>query len=230
MIEKLSPIPVHVGIIMDGNGRWALNRNLPRVEGHREGVKTVRKITKASAEIGISYLSLFAFSTENWKRDKSEVEFLFNLFVEALDSYLPELKENNVRLNFIGNIEELPFFLRKAIDYAKKNTENCNKMILNIALNYGARKEIIDACKKICSSKVEINEENFKEYLYTRGQPDPDVIIRTSGEKRLSNFLLYQASYSELFFTETLWPDFSEEEYIKILKEYGNRKRRFGGI
>lgn len=230
MIEKISPIPIHVGIIMDGNGRWAINRNLPRIEGHREGVKTVRKITKASAEIGISYLSLFAFSTENWKRDKSEVEFLFNLFIETIDNYLPELKENNVKLNFIGNIEGLPFFLRKAIDYAKKATINGSKMILNIALNYGARNEIIEACKQICKSKVEINEESFKEFLYTKGQPDPDVIIRTSGERRLSNFLLYQASYSELFFTETLWPDFSEEEYIQILKEYGNRKRRFGGI
>lgn len=227
---NLTSVPVHVGIIMDGNGRWAEKHGLPRTEGHKEGVKVVKKITKVSVQAGIEFLTLFAFSTENWKRDKSEVDFLFNLFVTAINEYLPELKENSVKLNFIGDIEGLPIFVRKALDYAAKSTSESSKLLLNIALNYGSRSEIVNACKRLLKSKEVIDEKSFEKYLYTAGQPDPDLIIRTSGEKRLSNFLLYQSSYAELFFTDTLWPDFSEEEYIEILREFGVRKRRFGAI
>lgn len=230
MIYNLTSVPVHVGIIMDGNGRWAEKHGLPRTEGHKEGVRVVKKITKVSVQAGIKFLTLFAFSTENWKRDKSEVDFLLNLFVTAINEYLPELKENSVKLNFIGDIEGLPIFVRKALDYAVKSTSESSKLLLNIAINYGSRSEIVNACKRIIKSKEVIDEKSFEKYLYTAGQPDPDLIIRTSGEKRLSNFLLYQSSYAELFFTDTLWPDFSEEEYIKILREFGIRKRRFGAI
>lgn len=229
MINSLASVPVHVGIIMDGNGRWAEKRGLPRTEGHKEGVKTVKRITIASAKLGIKYLTLFAFSTENWKRDASEVEFLFSLFVESINSYLPELKENSVRLNFLGKISDLPFFVRSSLDLAKQYTKDCSGLMLNIAINYGGRHEIIDACKMLVESKLEVNERNFESFLYTAGQPDPDLIIRTSGEKRLSNFLLYQSSYAELAFTDTLWPDFSEEEFLRILQDYSSRKRKFGG-
>jgi undecaprenyl diphosphate synthase len=224
-------VPVHVAIIMDGNGRWASQRSLPRTAGHREGVKTVKRITQAAADYGIKYLTLYAFSTENWKRSKEEVNFLFHLFVDAINGYLAELKQNGVRLNFIGDFKPLPYFLKKAMDYAKRETKNGERMMLDIAINYGGRREIVQAVKKICSSGVnidDINEETFENFLYTRNIPDPDLIIRTSGEERLSNFLLYQSSYSELFFTKTLWPDFSSDEFLSILKKFSERKRRFG--
>jgi undecaprenyl diphosphate synthase len=215
---------------MDGNGRWALKRNLPRTEGHKAGVKIVETITQASVELGIKYLTFYAFSTENWKRTKEEVDFLFSLFVDAVTNYLPELIENSIQLNFIGKISSLPYFVRKFVDYSTKRTSNGNKMTLNIALNYGGREEIINAVKNICKAKVNIDEKSFEDFLYTKGQPNPDLIIRTGGEKRLSNFLLYQSFYSELFFTDTYWPDFSKEEYISIIDDYMKRQRRFGGI
>ncbi len=224
-------LPVHIAIIMDGNGRWARKRGLPRTEGHKEGVKTVKRIVKCASDTGIKYLTLYAFSTENWKRSKEEVNFLLRLFADVIYNYLDELKRNNVKLKFLGDIEGLPYFLRKVISYSEKATKNGLGLTLNIAVNYGGRREIIQAVKKICKEGVcDINEENFSNYLYTAGQPDPDIIIRTSGEKRLSNFLLYQSSYSELFFTDTLWPDFTEEEFLKIIKEYSGRKRKFGGV
>lgn len=230
-MEDSDAVPVHVAIIMDGNGRWAKQRGLPRTAGHKEGVKTVKRITKCAANAGVRYLTLYAFSTENWKRSREEVDFLFHLFVEAINGYIGELKENGVRLNFIGDFGPLPYFLKKAMEISKRETKNGEKMMLNIALNYGGRREIIQAVKEICKEKIsskDINEEMFKQFLYTKDMPDPDMIIRTSGEKRLSNFLLYQSSYSELFFTDTLWPDFSEEEFLVILKEFSSRKRRFG--
>ncbi len=230
MTKSSSFVPFHVAIIMDGNGRWAEKRHLPRTEGHKEGVRVVRNITKASAVFGVRFLTLFAFSTENWRRGEREVNFLFNLFVESVDSYIPELKEQSVRLNFIGDMSGLPAFLRKSLQLAENETKKGEKMLLNIALNYGSRREILDAVRLICESKKEVNEENFSSFLYTTGIPDPDLIIRTSGEMRLSNFLLYQSAYSELFFTETLWPDFTEEEYLSILKKFGERNRKFGGI
>ena len=224
-------VPVHVAIIMDGNGRWANQRGLPRTAGHKEGVKTVKRITRCAANAGVKYLTLYAFSTENWKRSREEVNFLFHLFVEAINGYIGELKENGVRLHFIGDFEPLPYFLKKAMEISKRETRSGKKMVLNIALNYGGRREIIQAIKKVCEEKIDskyINEEMFKQFLYTKDMPDPDMIIRTSGEKRLSNFLLYQSSYSELFFTDTLWPDFSDNEFLFMLKEFSLRKRRFG--
>ncbi len=223
-------VPVHVAIIMDGNGRWAQKRGLSRSEGHKAGVKTVKLITEAAANAGVKYLTLYAFSTENWKRSTEEVNFLLHLFVDAINGYLDELKDKGVKLNFIGDLDGLPYFLRKVMQFAKNETKHGEAMTLNIAINYGGRREIVQAVKKICKSHIkDINEEQFKQFLYTANQPDPDIIIRTSGEQRLSNFLLYQSSYSELFFTDTLWPDFSKEEFLKILEEYKNRKRRFGG-
>ncbi len=230
-MADMKSVPVHIAIIMDGNGRWAQKRGLPRTEGHREGVKTVKRIVKAASDSGVRYLTLYAFSTENWKRSKEEVNFLLNLFAEAVRGYLDELKQNNVRLKFIGDIQSLPYFLRKVIEYAESATKKDTGLTLNIAINYGGRREIVQAVKKICKERIEeIDEENFSDYLYTAGQPDPDIIIRTSGEKRLSNFLLYQSSYSELFFTDTLWPDFTEDEFLEILGEYSKRKRKFGGV
>ena len=230
-MKDAKSVPVHVAIIMDGNGRWAQKRGLHRTEGHRAGVKTVKKIVKTASDNGIKYLTLYAFSTENWKRSKEEVNFLLNLFAEVLKDYLNELRDNNVKLKFIGDIQGLPYFLRKVLEYSENATKKDTGLVLNIAINYGGRREIVQAVKRICREKIrDINEENFSDYLYTAGQPDPDIIIRTSGEMRLSNFLLYQSSYSELFFTDTLWPDFTEEEFLKIIEEFGKRKRKFGGV
>ena len=230
-MENNSPIPsIHVAIIMDGNGRWAESRGLPRTEGHRVGVKVVREIVEASVERGIGYLTLFAFSTENWKRSKEEVNFLFSLFTDAVTEYIPDLKRNSVKLNFIGDIEGLPYFLRQSLSYALNETKTGSKLLLTIALNYGGRREIIEAVKKALNSKIDIDEESFKQFLYTKDVKDPDILIRTSGEMRISNFLLYQIAYTELFFTKTLWPDFTKEEYFKILDEFSKRERRFGGV
>ncbi len=230
-MENNSPIPlIHVAIIMDGNGRWAESRGLPRTEGHRVGVKVVREIVEASVERGIGYLTLFAFSTENWKRSKEEVNFLFSLFTDAVTEYIPDLKRNSVKLNFIGDIEGLPYFLRQSLSYALNETKTGSKLLLTVALNYGGRREIIEAVKKALNSKIDIDEESFKQFLYTKDIKDPDILIRTSGEMRISNFLLYQIAYTELFFTKTLWPDFTKEEYFKILDEFSKRERRFGGV
>ena len=230
-MENNSPIPsIHVAIIMDGNGRWAESRGLPRTEGHRVGVKVVREIVEASVERGIGYLTLFAFSTENWKRSKEEVNFLFSLFTDAVTEYIPDLKRNSVKLNFIGDIEGLPYFLRQSLSYALNETKTGSKLLLTVALNYGGRREIIEAVKKAINSKIDIDEESFKQFLYTKDVKDPDILIRTSGEMRISNFLLYQIAYTELFFTKTLWPDFTKEEYFKILDEFSKRERRFGGV
>lgn len=227
-MSNSSSVPVHVAIIMDGNGRWALERGLPRTEGHKAGVKTVRRIVEASVEKGIRYLTLFAFSTENWRRSKEEVEFLLNLFTETIQVYIPELKENSVKLNFIGDISKLPFPLKKAMDYALNETKDGKNLLLTIAINYGGRLEILEAVKQICESGLPVNEENFKKFLFTKDIPDPDLLIRTSGEMRISNFLLFQIAYTELFFTKTLWPDFTKEEYFEILEEFSKRNRRFG--
>jgi len=227
---NLSSVPVHVAIIMDGNGRWAQEKGLPRTEGHRQGVKVVREIVEASVEIGVKYLTLYAFSTENWKRPQEEVSFLFELFVKAIEEYIPDLKKNSVKLNFIGNIDPLPLVLKKTMQYALNETKDGSKLTLSIAINYGGRLEIVEAVKKACKSGSKVDENSFKKYLYTSDLPDPDVLIRTSGEMRISNFLLYQIAYTELFFTKTLWPDFSKEEYFKIIEEFSKRKRRFGGV
>ncbi|UJL47961.1 isoprenyl transferase [Virgibacillus sp. NKC19-16] len=233
----LENIPDHVAIIMDGNGRWAKKRGLPRIAGHREGVKVVKNIVKTASKHNVQILTLYTFSTENWKRPKSEVDFIMKLPKEFLDVYLPELIENNVRLETIGEVEALPKDTKEVIQYAKDKTKNNNGLLLNFALNYGSRFEIMQAIKQIMAdidgaklSVEAVDEEIFSKYLYTQGIRDPDLLIRTSGEQRLSNFLLWQLAYTEFWFTDVLWPDFNEETFKQALHEYQQRKRRYGGI
>ncbi|MUK89882.1 isoprenyl transferase [Ornithinibacillus sp. L9] len=235
--SELVNVPEHVAIIMDGNGRWAQKKGLPRVAGHKEGMDVVRNTVKAAVNYDIKILTLFAFSTENWKRPKSEIEFIMRLPKEFLHIYLPELMENNVRIETIGDFNTLPDYTKEAIQYAKEQTKDNNGLLLNFALNYGSRYEIMRAIKLIMSdadhAKIsidEIDENLFSEYLYTNGLSDPDLLIRTSGEMRLSNFLLWQLAYTEFWFTDVLWPDFSEDIFKQALLDYQHRKRRYGGI
>lgn len=234
---KKQGIPSHVAIIMDGNGRWAKKRALPRVAGHHEGMKVVRKITKLANELGINALTLYAFSTENWKRPKTEVDYLMNLPEEFLGSFLPELIEENVRVEMMGYKDELPPHTLKAIEKAAKDTKQNNGLVLNFALNYGSRSEIIDAVKGVLEDykkgqlcEAELNEKVFNSYLMTKELGDPDLLIRTSGEIRLSNFMLWQLAYTEFWFTEVLWPDFNEQHFLEAIEIYQNRQRRFGGV
>lgn len=233
----LNRIPKHIGIIMDGNGRWAKNRNLPRTMGHRAGVETIRRIIKECDRLGVRYLTLYAFSTENWKRPKDEVGTLMNLLVEYLKNELRELDDSGVVINYIGNIDRLPEKARMALEEAKVKTKDNTGVQMNLALNYGGREDIVHGVKAALEDiladnlKIEdLTEESFKEYLYTKGQPDPELIIRPSGELRLSNFLLYQSAYSELWFSDINWPDFTEENLREAIGDYQKRDRRFGGI
>lgn len=230
-------IPNHVAIIMDGNGRWAEMRGMPRVAGHKEGVKAVMKVVRAANQIKVKVLTLYAFSTENWNRPKAEIDFLMKLPKEFLHIYLPELMENNVRIETIGNFDALPTHTKKAVQYAKDKTKENDGLILNFALNYGSRYEIMRAIKQIMDdvngekvSLESLDEEVFSKYLYTNGLTDPDLLIRTSGEKRLSNFLLWQLAYSEFWFTDVLWPDMDEQIFLQAIQDYQKRKRRYGGI
>lgn len=228
-------LPIHIGIIMDGNGRWAKKRKLPRLAGHKEGVKSVRKIVRLCGEVNIKYLTLYTFSTENWKRSDREVSFLMNMMNNLIKSEVKELNKNNVKLKFIGNRKLLNNNMQIEINKAEKFTEKNTGLTLLLALSYGARDEIINAVKKIidcykANENINIDEESFKDFLYTKNIPDPDLIIRTSGEKRLSNFLIYQSAYSEIYFTEVLWPDFREDELFKALDDFSKRKRRFGKV
>ncbi len=230
--KEPSPL-IHLAIIMDGNGRWARKRGLPRTEGHREGTKTAKKIVESCRKLGIRYLTLYTFSRENWKRPKKEVNFLFELLVKFLNKEYKSLVKQSIRLNILGDYRELPFTARRAIEFTLKQTRDCREMVLNLALNYSGREEILSACKRIIQENIpseKINEKLFKSYLYTGDQPDPDLIIRTSGEIRLSNYLLFQSAYSELYFTPVLWPDFTEEDLLKAIEDYKKRQRRFGGI
>lgn len=230
-------IPAHIAIIMDGNGRWAKKRALPRVAGHHEGMKVVKRMTKLANELNVKVLTLYAFSTENWKRPKLEVDFLMKLPEEFLNIYLPELIEENVRVRLTGDPDGLPQDTKRAVENAVKSTANNDGLVLNFALNYGGRTEIVSACRQI-SEKVkegklqaeDITEEMFSAYLMTESLQDPDLLIRTSGEIRLSNFMLWQIAYSEFVFTDVLWPDFSDEHLIGAIGEYQRRGRRFGGI
>lgn len=230
-----SAIPTHVAVIMDGNGRWAQLRRLPRFHGHQKGVERIEDIIDGSIEKGVRYLTLYAFSKENWVRSKEEVNFLMNLLSNYLDRSLPNLKENEIRFNVIGSREDLSPDIQKKIDRNMEETRRYNKLVLTLALSYSGRIEILEACRKIAKQVQagtldpnKIDEEIFHAELYTKDLPDPDLLIRTSGELRVSNFLLWQISYTEIYVTEKLWPDFTKEEFLKALEAYQKRDRRFG--
>ncbi|AMP20152.1 hypothetical protein AZF37_02285 [endosymbiont 'TC1' of Trimyema compressum] len=230
-------IPEHIAIVMDGNGRWAKKRGLTRVAGHKEGVNTLRKIVESCGKLGVDYLTVYAFSTENWKRPEKEVTFLMGLLKQYVKQEVPFLIENNVRLKFLGSREGLKVSVLKAMDSGEEQTKNQTGLTFNIAFNYGSRLEIKDSVRAIAQlvskGKInpnEINETLIENYLYTAGMPDPSLLIRTSREMRLSNFLLWQLAYTEFYITDILWPDFSEQELLKAIDSYGSRNRRFGGI
>ncbi|ENQ3106612.1 Undecaprenyl pyrophosphate synthetase [Bacillus sp. 491mf] len=234
---KKGEIPAHIAIIMDGNGRWAKRRAMPRIAGHHEGMQVVKKITKFASKLGVKVLTLYAFSTENWKRPKVEVDYLMKLPEEFLGTFLPELVEENVQVRVIGQKDRLPTHTRRAMDKAIEDTKENTGLILNFALNYGSRDEIVSAVQnmvkdskegKLCSE--DITEEMISSYLMTRTLPDPDLLIRTSGELRISNFMLWQIAYTEFCFTDVLWPDFTEEHLLQSITDFQNRGRRFGGV
>jgi len=237
MFEGLAPdkLPRHVAIIMDGNGRWAKARHLPRIMGHREGMKSVRVVVETARKLGIQVLTLYAFSKENWQRPMEEVSFLMRLLKEYLEKEVEELHQKDIRIRAIGEIELLPDEIYRLLLGAMKKTSQNRGMILNLALSYGGRAEIVNAAREIARLALkgqlnpeELDEKMFSSFLYTDGLPDPDLLIRTSGERRLSNFLLYQCAYTELYFTPTLWPDFREKEFLEALRDYQQRERRFG--
>lgn len=230
-------LPRHIGIIMDGNGRWAAQQGKPRSFGHRAGVNALREIIKHCGDLGIEYVTVYAFSTENFKRSSDEVGTLMSLLVEFLKNDLETIIQNGVRINVIGDIDAFPAPVAAQIRRAMQKSRECGRMMLNIALAYGARAELVRAVKSIALDAAEgrlgqddINEQLISQRLYTAGQPDPDLIIRTSGELRLSNFLLYQAAYAELYFTPVFWPDFTPAELDLALESYKKRSRRFGGV
>jgi undecaprenyl diphosphate synthase len=235
--ESSLVIPNHIAIIMDGNGRWAKERGYPRFKGHQEGMDNVKRIVKVANREGVKYLTIYAFSTENWKRPKAEVDFLMKLPTQFLNHYLPELIEENVKVTMIGYFDQLPKHTKKAMEEAVLRTQSNTGLILNIALNYGGRLEITEAMQQIAKeveagqlSADEITEDVIGQHMYTKDLPDPDLLIRTSGEVRLSNFLLWQLAYSEFWFSSVHWPAFDEEEFLKALRAYSQRKRRFGGL
>lgn len=230
---SLDRIPHHVAIIMDGNGRWAAKRNLPRLSGHRAGTENLRRIIHASVEFGIEYLTLYAFSTENWGRPKDEVEGLMQIIGEVIERELKELHDEGVQLRHIGHLEGLSPVLRKKVQESIDLTKNNTRLILSLAFNYGGRDEIVCAVRDIIRDEVkaeDITEELIGRYLFTAGVPDPDLVIRTSGEMRTSNFLVWQSTYAEWYITPTLWPDFDKEELEKALAVYCRRERRFGRL
>jgi undecaprenyl diphosphate synthase len=234
LLEKIdrANLPKHIAVIMDGNGRWAKKRHLPRISGHRAGMKSVRNTVEGCREIGIEVLTLYAFSTENWRRPKVEVNLLMKLLCQYLRVELDRLRKNNIKLTVIGDIHKLPGYVRREVSHVVGLTSNNDKMILNLALNYGARQEIIDAVKKLLNraDMDRIDETALSKYLYTCNLPDPDLLIRTSGELRISNFLLWQIAYTELYFTDTLWPDFTKTHLYEAILNYQQRKRRYGGL
>lgn len=240
MSEVSNIIPQHVAIIMDGNGRWAKKRLMPRIAGHRRGVETIKKITKFASNKGIKLITLYAFSTENWGRPEDEVNFLMKLPGDFFSSFLPEMIANNCRVECIGDITRLPQETQTILKKAINESAHCTGLILNFAINYGGQQEIVEAIKAISQNviegKIEVNEIDgplVEEYLFTSrfgSIAKPDLVIRTSGEQRLSNFLLWQAAYSELYFTDVLWPDFSEQDFETALTVYANRNRRFGKV
>jgi len=234
---KKNKIPSHVAIIMDGNGRWALKRNLPRINGHRKGVIVLKNIVIVCKELGIKYLTVYSFSSENWQRPRIEIKSLMKLFIDSLKRELEDLNKNGVRLKLIGQRETIPVKILKTFEHSEQKTKNNKELFFNIAFNYGSRQEIIDAVKKIYSAAknnfININNmdtKTFSNFLYTEDFPDPDLLIRTSGESRISNFLLWQIAYTELYFTKTLWPDFSKKHFLKAIYNFQKRSRRFGKL
>lgn len=234
---NLEKLPKHVAVIMDGNGRWAKQHGKPRVFGHRNGVTSVRETTEAAAELGIEYLTLYAFSTENWNRPKMEVSALMRLLVETLNNEIQTLNKNNIRLKAIGDIDKLPKRTHDALLEGIKNTANNDRMTLVLALNYSSKWEITEAVRKLAKSAKEgtldpdqLNEQDISNALSTQGIPDPELLIRTSGETRISNFLLWQIAYAELYFTDIFWPDFRKDHFYQAIIDFQNRERRFGKI
>ncbi|MFC1512465.1 isoprenyl transferase [bacterium] len=228
--KNIKNMPEHVAVIMDGNGRWAQAKGFPRIYGHHEGAKRIREIVKVSAELGIKALTLYAFSTENWKRPKNEVNELMSLLSEYLKNEIKKLHKNNIVFRVIGDIAMLKKHIQDMINQGMLLTKDNTGLILNIAINYGARAEIIQAVNKILKDKKrDIFEDDFKEYLYTKDLPDPDLLIRTGGEMRVSNFLLWQIAYSEIMVVQTFWPEFKKKNFFEVLDKYSKRIRRFGG-
>ncbi len=238
LLEKLdlTRLPRHVAVIMDGNGRWAQKRHLPRIAGHRSGTQSARTTIETCARLKIEALTLYAFSVENWRRPKTEIDFLMALLREYLRKEMPLLQKNNIRMRFLGRIDELPAGVQNDVRDAMEKTAGNKGMVLCVALNYGGRAEIVDAMNAILSERNghgtpnKVTEEQLSRHLYTEGLPDPDLLIRTSGEMRVSNFLLWQIAYAEIFVTETLWPDFNRARLLEALLEFQKRERRYGGI
>jgi len=238
LLEKLdlSRLPRHVAVIMDGNGRWAQKRHLPRIAGHRSGTQSARTTIETCARLKIEALTLYAFSVENWRRPKTEIDFLMALLREYLRKEMPLIQKNDIRMRFLGRMDELPLGVQKDVREAMEKTAGNKGMVLCVALNYGGRAEIVDAMNAILSehnghgASHKVTEEQLSRHLYTEGLPDPDLLIRTSGEMRVSNFLLWQIAYAEIFVTETLWPDFSRARLLEALLEYQKRERRYGGL
>lgn len=236
-IKLSGDIPEHIAIIMDGNGRWAKKRGLPRAAGHKKGVDTVKEITENCADLGVKYLTLYTFSTENWNRPKDEVSTLMRLLLKSLRERVSELNKNNIRLTTIGDIASLPYAVQNELREAIEKTKNNDKMTLNLALSYSGRWELIEAIKSIgkliSQNKLavdEINEKCLKEHLTTKNIPDPDLLIRTSGEFRVSNFLLWQIAYTEFYISDMFWPDFNKQHLIEAIKSFQNRERRYGRV
>lgn len=234
---KKNNIPEHVAIIMDGNGRWAVKRKLPRSAGHKAGVEALREVITTCVQLGIKFLTVYSFSSENWQRPKDEVDFLLNLFLESLKEELETLNKNGIRVFLIGERKLIPYKILEAFENAEKQTANNNKLFFSIAFDYGSRQEIVDAARKIhkAASRNDIDiekldEKIFSDYLFTKGFPDPDFLIRTSGEYRVSNFLLWQIAYCEFYFVKTLWPDFKRKNFLKAIYYYQQRNRRFGRL
>ncbi|HWP84313.1 MAG TPA: isoprenyl transferase [Terriglobia bacterium] len=233
----LARLPRHIAVIMDGNGRWAARRRLPRIAGHRAGAAAVREVVESSSRLGVAALSLYAFSAENWKRPRTEVNTLMTLLREYLHKEIDEIHRNNIRLQILGRYELLPGEVLQDLEYALRKTESNTGMVLNVALNYSARTELVDAFRSIVKkvkqgqlSEEAVNEEVIASHLYTRGLADPDLLIRTSGEMRVSNFLLWQIAYAEIWVTDTLWPDFNRQHLYQAILDFQKRERRYGGL
>jgi undecaprenyl diphosphate synthase len=230
LVEK---VPTHVAIIMDGNGRWASKRGLPRLAGHHAGTENLRRIIRASVEFGIKFLTIYAFSTENWNRPREEVDGLMRILEDVIDKELKELNDQGVQIRHLGRLDQLAPPLQRKVSQAVDTTRENSQLVLNVAFNYGGRDEVVQAVKHMIRDEIpaeDITPELLSQYLYTAGVPDPDLIIRTSGELRISNFLIWQAAYSEWYVTPILWPDFGREEFLKALAEFGRRERRYGKV